>query len=143
MALMAPSSSRTFLSGLNTNTLPLEFPPQRIPTNSTLLPPVVRNTSEPLSPPWTITAPLGACTSAWQSCVILEPETLTLTQLPETVPWVQPVVRPTLLIVSPMAKFGVASYCDVTEKEPVTVRLPLFGPDVAAITPREEPTSGL
>src|SRR5688572_15139976 len=112
-----------------------------MPTSCTLSPlGMIPNTFEPLSPPPTTTAPPGSWTKVWQSCVMFEPETFVVTHVLVTLPWVQPVVRPTLLTVFPMAKLDVVLSCDVTVNSPVTSRLPLFGPEVFEITPRNEPT---
>src|SRR6266540_857727 len=89
-----PSSSSMFLSGLNTSIVPDELPPHRMPANA--LADVY--TGEPLSPAPTIWTEFS--TIVWQIWLIFVPETLTVTHVMVTWPCVQPVVRPTLLIVS-------------------------------------------
>src|SRR5215203_4983255 len=91
-------------SGLKTNSLLSELPPQRMPTSCTLLVLVMRKTLEPLSPPLTTVAPFGSCTNVWQmSCTVL-PETFVVTHVLVTLPCVHPVVRPTLFTTVPMGK---------------------------------------
>src|SRR5206468_1589216 len=93
-----PSSSSTFLSGLNTSSVPDELPPHSTPASA--FPDVY--TGEPLSPAPTIWTEFS--TIVWQIWVIFDPETLTVAHVAVTVPCVQPVVRPTLLMVSPIEK---------------------------------------
>src|SRR5690606_3759231 len=112
-----------------------ELPPHRIPTSVALLPLVMRKTGDPLSPP-----PTPAFTKVWHSCVMFVPETFVFTQVFVTCPCVQPVVRPTLFTTRPIGKFVVLLSCAVTVKVPETVRLPLLGPVVLAITPRLDGT---
>ena len=63
------------------NCLPLLDPPQRTPSSRTLVPEVMVNTSDPLSP-----APTVAETAVWQSWVMSDPLTLTFTQVLVTRP---------------------------------------------------------
>src|SRR5215212_1959050 len=120
-----------FLSGLNTNCV-LPPPPHRIPTRVTLSPEVILNTGEPLSPEPTMFAELFV-TSVWQISWTLEPDTFTVMHVPLTVPAVQPVVRPTLLIVP--LKLVFASSCAVIVKFPATVSEPVLRPSVFAMMP--------
>src|SRR5690606_38194572 len=100
--LSEPSSRSMPDIGLNTNRLPEELPPQRMPSSVTLLPlPDQANTGEPLSPP-----PTPAFTKLWQSCTMLVPLTPTLTHVLVMVPKVQPVVRPILLACEPATGFA-------------------------------------
>jgi 3-oxoacyl-[acyl-carrier-protein] synthase III len=83
------------LIGLNTASLVLLRRPQWMPNTVALSFEWVK-TGEPLSPPAT-----PARTKVWHSCVKLDPKTFVLTHVLSTRPCVQPVVRPTLLRVSP------------------------------------------
>jgi hypothetical protein len=113
-----------------------ELPPQRRPTSvAPLAPPV--HTLEPLSPAPTTAAPPGLLTKVWQKRRTCEPWTLVFTHVRSTRPCVQPVVRPILFTVAPT---DAPAACAVIATEPAIVRLPLFGPDVAAIEPRVEAT---
>ena len=69
------------------------------------------------------------------------PETFTVTHVPETVPCVHPVVRPTLLI-KPL-KFVLVLSCSVIVKKPDVVSDPVLTPVVFAITPLSDATSTL
>src|SRR6476661_6690491 len=126
-----PRSVVTLASGLNTNWVPPELPPQRMPASLTLVPLVTWKTSEPLSPP-----PTPADTKVWHSWTMLEPETPVFTQVLVIAPEVHPVVRPTLLTVAPTARqpprVPVQS-SEVMLNEPTMSKLPLFAPLVRAI----------
>src|SRR3990170_4050497 len=123
-----------FLSGLKTNVV-VPLPPQRIPIRVTLVPLVIRNTCDPLSPASTIAAELFV-TRVWHRSWTFEPKTLTVTHVFVTVPAVQPVVLPTLLTV-PLKLVDELS-CPVMENAPSTVSEPVFTPVVLAMTPRAD-----
>ena len=99
-------------SGLKTKLLD-PLPPQRMPSRVTFVPLVMAKTGEPLSP-----EPTVALTKSWHSWVMLVPLTLVLAHTSVTAPCDQPVVRPTLFTVWP-----VASPSSVMENSPVIVRL--------------------
>jgi hypothetical protein len=132
VATRPPSSSWMFLSGLKTNSLPSVLPPRRMPTSFVPLPEVVK-TGEPLSPPATMVS-VECCTSVWQMSWMFDPDTFTRAQVCDTVPCVQPVVRPTFWIV-PLKLVEVLS-CSPMLKLPSMSRLPEFTPVVFAMTPR-------
>src|SRR6266576_3150169 len=113
-----PSSCSTFAIGLYTNCVPAPFPPHNKPSSRTPVP-ISRNTSEPESP-----APTPALTKFWHSCTMFVPDTPVLTQVLVMTPWVQPVVRPTLLATSPTISPPSATI----ENVPIISSEPLFGP---------------
>src|SRR5881409_772335 len=121
-----PSSRSTFVIGLYTNSVPEAFPPHRMPSSVAFEPPANPKTSEPLSP-----GPTPAFTKVWHSCTMFVPDTPVFTHVALTVPWVHPVVRPTLLTTSPTT----AVPSPVTAKVPLMVSDPSFGPLVWAMPP--------
>ncbi len=72
-----------------------------------------------------------ADTQLWHSWTMLLPETPVSTQVLETFPWDQPLVRPTLLTVSPTLCVPVPEIL----KLPSISSEPLFTPVVFAIAP--------
>src|SRR5204863_126559 len=70
-------------------------------------------------------------TKFWHSCTMFVPDTPVLTQVLVMTPWVQPVVRPTLLATSPTISPPSATI----ENAPVISSDPLFGPLVWAMPP--------
>src|SRR5688572_9732087 len=95
VAVMAPNSWITPESGLKTNVLLSELPPQSSPTSVALFAVPVQ-TLEPLSPPPTTIAPPGLLTKVWQKRKTDDAKTPVCTHVRVTSPCVQPVVRPIL-----------------------------------------------